>query len=217
MRAWKSLWLSVLTLLVADVAAAAAPVTLVEGQNFRTLATPVPVESGNKIEVLEAFSYGCVHCFEFEPALRAWKAHQPADVQMSYLPASFNPIFELFARGYFAAKALGIADSTHEKVFDTVWGAGIQPRDDEQLINLYVRLGADRARFSEALASMGVQAALSAAGTKAERLKLEGTPTLYVDGKYQVLSTGVTSYGEIMQRLDAVIAKARAERKSSHK
>jgi thiol:disulfide interchange protein DsbA len=136
---------------------------------------------------------------------------------MNYLPASFNPIFELFARGYFAAKALGIADSTHEKVFDTVWGAGIQPKDDEQLISLYVRLGADRAKFSEALASMGVQAALSAAGVKAERLKLEGTPTLYVDGKYQVLTNGVTSYGEIMQRLDAVIAKARAERKSAHK
>lgn len=217
MRAWKGLWLSVFTLLAAGAAAADAPVTLVEGQNFRTLATPMPVESGNKIEVLEAFSYGCVHCYQFEPALRAWKAHQPADVQMNYLPASFNPIFELFARGYFAAKALGIADSTHEKVFDTVWGAGIQPKDDEQLISLYVRLGADRAKFSEALASMGVQAALSAAGLKAERLKLEGTPTLYVDGKYQVLTNGVTSYGEIMQRLDAVIAKARAERKSAHK
>ncbi len=217
MRAWKGLWLSVFTLLAAGAAAADAPVTLVEGQNFRTLATPMPVESGNKIEVLEAFSYGCVHCYQFEPALRAWKAHQPADVQMNYLPASFNPIFELFARGYFAAKALGIADSTHEKVFDTVWGAGIQPKDDEQLISLYVRLGADRAKFSEALASMGVQAALSAAGVKAERLKLEGTPTLYVDGKYQVLTNGVTSYGEIMQRLDAVIAKARAERKSAHK
>lgn len=217
MRAWKGLWLSVCTLLAAGAAAADAPVTLVEGQNFRTLATPMPVESGNKIEVLEAFSYGCVHCYQFEPALRAWKAHQPADVQMNYLPASFNPIFELFARGYFAAKAMGIADSTHEKVFDTVWGAGIQPKDDEQLISLYVRLGADRAKFSEALASMGVQAALSAAGVKAERLKLEGTPTLYVDGKYQVLTNGVTSYGEIMQRLDAVIAKARAERKSAHK
>jgi thiol:disulfide interchange protein DsbA len=93
----------------------------------------------------------------------------------------------------------------------------MQAKDAEQLTNLYVRLGADRGKFTEALASIGVQAAISAAGAKAERLKLEGTPTLYVDGRYQVLTTGATSYDDIMQRLDAVIAKARADRKTAQK
>jgi protein dithiol oxidoreductase (disulfide-forming) len=211
---WKNLWLGAGALLACGAVLAASAPVLVEGQNFRTLATPVATESGGKVEVLEAFSYGCVHCYEFEPALRAWKAHLPADVQMSYLPATFNTNFELYARGYYAAKALGIADSTHEQVFDTIWKSGMAAQDASQLTNLYVRLGADRARFSEALTSLGVQAATSAAGVKAERLKLEGTPMLYVDGKYQVLTTGATSYDDIMQRLDAVIAKARAEHKS---
>ena len=216
MGGWKGLWLGACALLVGS-AAFAAPIELVEGQNFRTLATPVAAETGNKLEVLEAFSYGCVHCYEFEPALRAWKAHLPADVQMSYLPATFNSNFELYARGYYAAKALGIADSTHERVFDTIWASGMAAQDAEQLTNLYVRLGADRAKFTEALASVGVQAAISAAGAKAERFKLEGTPTLYVDGKYQVLTKGATSYDDIMQRLDAVVARARADRKSAKK
>ena len=216
MGGWKGLWLGACALL-AGSAAFAAPIELVEGQNFRTLATPVATETGNKLEVLEAFSYGCVHCYEFEPAMRAWKAHLPADVQMSYLPATFNSNFEMYARGYYAAKALGIADSTHERVFDTIWASGMAAQDAEQLTNLYVRLGADRAKFTEALASVGVQAAISAAGAKAERFKLEGTPTLYVDGKYQVLTKGATSYDDIMQRLDAVVARARADRKSAKK
>ena len=216
MGGWKGLLLGACALLVGS-AAFAAPIELVEGQNFRTLATPVAAETGNKLEVLEAFSYGCVHCYEFEPALRAWKAHLPADVQMSYLPATFNSNFEMYARGYYAAKALGIADSTHERVFDTIWASGMAALDAEQLTNLYVRLGADRAKFTEALASVGVQAAISAAGAKAERFKLEGTPTLYVDGKYQVLTKGATSYDDIMQRLDALVAKARVERKGAHK
>jgi thiol:disulfide interchange protein DsbA len=213
MGKWQRLWLGVGALL-AGTAALAAPVKLVEGQNFRMLATPVAAESGGKVEVLEVFSYGCVHCYEFEPAMRAWKAHLPADVQLSYLPATFNTNFELYARGYYAAKALGIAESTHEKVFDTIWKSGMAAQDTDQLINLYVRLGADRAKFSEALSSLGVQAATSAAGLKAERLKLTGTPTLYVDGKYQVLTTGASSFEDITQRLDAVVAKARAERKA---
>lgn len=216
MGKWKGLLLGACALL-AGSAAMAASVTLVEGQNFRTLAQPVTTDSGGKIEVLEAFSYGCVHCFDFEPALRAWKARLPADVQISYLPATFNPNFELYARGYYAAKALGMADSTHEKVFDSVWKTGLAVQDAAQLTSLYVRLGADRGKFNEALASMGVQAAISAAGVKAERLQLEGTPTLYVDGKYQVLTNGATSYDDIMQRLDALVAKARAERRVARK
>jgi protein dithiol oxidoreductase (disulfide-forming) len=211
MNKWRRAWIGSVTVLLAGVAAAAAPVVLVEGQNFRTLATPIGTDSGDKVEVLEAFSYGCVHCFEFEPALRAWKAQLPADVQVAYLPATFNSTFELYARGYYAAKTLGLADALHDKVFDSIWKSGLQAQDAGQLTNLYVRLGADRAKFSEALASPGVQAAISAATAKAERLKLEGTPTLYVDGRYQVLTTGATSYDDIMQRLDAVIARARAD------
>ncbi len=216
MRKWKNSWLGLCALL-AGSAATAAPLQLVEGLHYRTLATPVTTDTGGRIEVLEAFSYGCVHCFDFEPALRAWKARLPADVQMSYLPATFNSNFELYARGYYAAKALGMADSTHEKVFDTIWKSGMSVQDTGQLINLYVRLGADRAKFTAALASLGVQAAISSAGVKAERLKLEGTPTLYVDGRYQVLPDGGSSYDDIFQRLDALIVKARAERKAARK
>ena len=211
---WKSAWLGACALWLGS-AALAAPLQLVEGLHYRTLAKPVSTESGGKIEVLEAFSYGCVHCFNFEPALRAWKAKLPADVQMNYLPATFNPNFALYARGYYAAKALGIADSTHAKVFDAIWKSNMAVESPAQLVDLYVRLGADRAKFSAALTSLGVQAAVSAAGIKAERMQLEGTPTLYVDGKYQILGEGVESYDDVFQRADALIVKARAEHKAA--
>lgn len=208
----------------ASVSAAAAsqvtpvgPVALVEGQNYRTLATPVATENPNKVEVLEAFSYGCIHCFEFEPSMRAWKAKLPADVQLEFLPATFNSTFELYARGFYAAKSLGLVDATHEKIFDAIWKDGMQAKDAATLANLYARVGADHDRFLDALNSIGIQAAISGAGNKAQRLKLEGTPTLYVDGKYQVLTNGATSYDDIMQRLDAVVAKARAEHKAAQR
>lgn len=213
---WTGLWAAA-ALALAGAASAAAPVTLVEGQNFRTLSPSVTPDNPNKIEVLEVFSYACVHCFEFEPAMRSWKARMPADVQLEFMPATFNSLFELFARGYYAAKAMGVAESTHEKVFDVIWRTGLQANNDETLANLYSRVGVDKAKFLDALHSMGVQTATSSATAKAQRLKLEGTPTLYVDGKYQVLTNGATSYDDILQRLDAVVAKARAEHKAAHK
>jgi thiol:disulfide interchange protein DsbA len=90
-------------------------------------------------------------------------------------------------------------------------------QDTGQLTNLYVRLGADRAKFDSALASIGVQAAISAAGVKAERLKLEGTPTLYVDGKYEVMRSAAISDDDILQILDALVVKARAARRAVQK
>jgi thiol:disulfide interchange protein DsbA len=195
--------------------AAAAAVQLVEGQNFLTLATPEPVTTGDKIEVLEVFSYGCVHCFEYEPALRTFRSRLPADVALIYMPATFNENFALYARGYYAADSLGMAAKTHAAVFDAIWTAGKPARDLDSLADLYAGLGVDREKFLTAARSMGVQARLRGAGQKSERLHLEGTPTFYVDGKYQVLSNGAQSHDDMLARLDALIARARAERKSA--
>ena len=41
--------------------------------------TPVPVETGKKIEVIEFFSYSCPHCGEFEPSLQDWLKTLPCD------------------------------------------------------------------------------------------------------------------------------------------
>lgn len=214
---------------LAGVVAAAAPepsgltrlpptpaVELVEGTNFRTLAAPEPVTTGARIEVLEVFSYGCVHCFDFETPLREWRMRAPKDVAMAYLPATFNANFEMYARGYYAAEALGVAAKTHEPVFDAIWQGGLVPKDLDGLASLYQRLGVDRQQFLEAAKSPAVEAKLRDASARSERMKVEGTPTVYVDGKYQLLTTGAKSYEEVMARLDALIAKARAARHAKH-
>jgi protein dithiol oxidoreductase (disulfide-forming) len=192
----------------------AAPLLLVEGQNYAQLATPEPTASGKKIEVLEVFSYGCIHCFEFEPAMREWRKHLPKDVQLQLMPATFNINFAMYARGYYAAEALGVAMKLHDQVWDAIWVKKLEVPDINALANLYLRLGVDHDKFLVAAKSPEVEVALTNAGQKSERMKLGATPTLYVDGKYQVLLTGVTSYNDIIQRLDALILKVRAERRA---
>jgi thiol:disulfide interchange protein DsbA len=199
--------------LLAVLPVRAAPLLLVEGQHYARLATPEAVSTGKKIEVLEVFSYGCVHCYEYEPEVRLWKQRQPKDVQVTLMPATFNSNFALYARGYYAAEALGVAGKLHEQVFDTIWKNKFAVADLNTLANLYLRLGVDHDKFLAAARSPGVDAALKQATDKAERLKLAGTPTFYVDGKYQLLTDGAASIADVMKRLDALIAKARFERK----
>ena len=205
-------------LLLAALAATgpAAAVTLTEGVEYERLAAPEPTHDPQKIEVLEVFSYGCIHCFELEQALRAWKARLPPDVDLQYLPATFRPEFQLYARGFYATEALGQLEATHTRVFDAVWKEGRQIRSLGDLANLYAGLGVDRTRFFEAAQSAENRAAVDAAYDKIRRLKVDGTPALYVAGRYRVLPTLIYTQEELLQRVDALIALERAERQRRH-
>ena len=48
------------------------------GVNYDLLPIPVEPADPSKIEVVEVFSYGCPHCFDFEPAIESWAARQPS-------------------------------------------------------------------------------------------------------------------------------------------
>ena len=39
---------------------------------YRELPSPQPTRTGDKIEVLEIFWYGCPHCYQFEPTIERW-------------------------------------------------------------------------------------------------------------------------------------------------
>ncbi|HQR57700.1 MAG TPA: thiol:disulfide interchange protein DsbA/DsbL, partial [Burkholderiaceae bacterium] len=87
------------SLLIASVATATAPLLThaqpaarapQELKDYTVLKTPVPVESGAKIEVLEFFQYSCPHCASFEPYLAAWKKKLPSDVEYKRIPIAWD-------------------------------------------------------------------------------------------------------------------------------
>lgn len=194
------------------IAAAAPATTLTEGVEYARLVTPEPVHDQGKIEVLEVFNYTCVHCFDLQPVVRAWQQHLPTDVDFQLLPAAFAPQFELYARGFFAAEALGKLAATHEGVFDALWNRRVAVRSLGDLATLYAGLGVDRESFIEAAQSSANRAAVDAAKEKIHRLKVSGTPEFYVAGRYRVLGTLITTQEELLQRVDAVVAMERAAR-----
>ena len=68
------------------------------GVDYDVLPTPQPTYGQGKIEVAEVFSYRCIHCAEFQPAVNAWMASKPADVRFEYVPAVFGGTWDDFAR-----------------------------------------------------------------------------------------------------------------------
>ncbi|NBO87068.1 MAG: thiol:disulfide interchange protein DsbA/DsbL, partial [Burkholderiaceae bacterium] len=73
-----------------SLAFAQTPIKVEEGFDYRVLPIAQPIDVKGKVEVIEFFWYGCPHCFEFEPDLKAWLKRQNKDVVFKKVPIAFR-------------------------------------------------------------------------------------------------------------------------------
>ena len=203
-------WLGLAGVLVA----LAAGTAFAQGRNatYKPLAKPQAVESGDKIEVVEFFWYGCSHCFDLEPFLNKWTARLPKDVEFRRLPAVPTERWLPNARTYFTLEALGLLDKLHGEVFDAIHIDRVNLNDERVQLDWMAKKGVDRAKFSEAWKSFSVQSKTKRAVQQTQAYDVNGVPTLVVDGKYMTSVSMTGSPEGLMKTLDELIVKARAER-----
>ena len=181
-----------------------------EGVDFVTLPAPLPPFAAGKIEVAEVFSYACVHCFTFQPAVNKWKTTMAKDVRWEYVPAAFGGPFDQFAKAYFAAQILGVQEKTHDAVFKGIFTDKlVKQGTPEEVADLYARFGVDRAKFLATMAGNDVKARMAKAKDFAMRSGVESTPTLIVNGKYRVLGRNETGYDGLLKTTEFLVQKER--------
>ena len=194
--------LRVLTLLAGLLLASActaqsstAPYT--EGNEYVTLpAPPQRLSSEGKVEVVEVFSYGCIHCAQFAPAAEKLRKQLPAGVEFKLLPAPFSAEWLPFARAYYAAKQLGVVERTHMALFDAKFAQHFPINSMDELADFYAREGVDRAEFMRVATSPEATAKLKEDLALIQKWQVDGTPTIVVNGKYRVAT--VHSYDEMV-------------------
>lgn len=180
------LFKSVFTMLAAITFAGSLSVAQAqEGETYRVINPPQATANDNgKIEVIEAFSYGCSHCHRFEPVLKRWLKSNGDNIEFTRLPAIFNAQMALFARVYYSLEALDAIDKAHMPIFDAIH---LQKRDlstDEQFAALVEEHGVDRKKFLKAMRSPYVETKVNRASELGKRYRVEATPSLIVNGKY---------------------------------
>jgi thiol:disulfide interchange protein DsbA len=182
---------------------------LVAGKDYRVIEPAQPTSSGNKIEVLEFFFYGCSHCFDLHPNLTTWEKKKPKDVELVFVPTVFNPNWEPMAFTYYALEVLGKNHDLHHDLYDA-WNVKNIDLSDERKISAFVsQFNVDSKKFSDAYHSFGVQSKVTRSKQLVQTYRISGTPTLIVDGKY--LITGLRP-NDTITVLNLLIEKARAER-----
>ncbi len=196
---------AVLMMLVA-VSALAQPAQRAE---YRVLNPPQPTSSGEKIEVLEFFFYGCVHCFNLQRKLASWAEHLPSDVQLNLVPAHLNQYWEPMAYTYYALNEMGKLKALHEKLYDAWHIDHMVLVDSDSIFDFVARQGVDRQQFVNYYSSFFVRTKVEQSKRMMRQYHIEATPTLIVDGKYSI--SGLQP-DDMMRVLNELIVKARAER-----
>lgn len=204
------------------IAFALAPLPLIaqaqdpqEGVQYVRLKSPQAVESGKKIEVIEFFSYGCPHCAHLEPFLGPWAKKLPGDVQFRRVPALFQQAWPNLAKNYFTLEALGVEEKFSQAMFDGIHNEHLALHQDQAFLDWAAKKGLDRAKAADIYASFAVNSKLMRAKSLAATYRLEGVPTLIVDGKFMTDLTRAGGPLELTQVLDKLIAKAKQERPKS--
>jgi thiol:disulfide interchange protein DsbA len=175
------------------------------GKDYTLLNPPQPTNT-KKIEVLEFFFYGCSHCYHLHPLLSAWKKTMPKDVELTYLPTVFRDTWEPMAYTYYALESLGKEAQLHDALYRAWNEDNIVLVDEDKIADFVAQHGVDRTKFTAAYGSFAMKSMVTRAEQMIRSYRINGTPTLVVDGKYVI--EGLQPE-ETIQTLKRVIVMAR--------
>jgi thiol:disulfide interchange protein DsbA len=155
-----------------------------EGFDYRILPVPQPVETKGKVEVIEFFWYGCPHCYDFEPELSAWVKRQPKDVVFRRIPVAFRDDLLPHSQLFYALEAMGKGDALNEKVMYAMHKENKRLLAEPEIADWVASQGVDRNSFLATYRSFAVVSKARAAKQLAEAYRIDGVPTIVMQGKY---------------------------------
>ncbi|HEY7643309.1 MAG TPA: thiol:disulfide interchange protein DsbA/DsbL [Steroidobacteraceae bacterium] len=193
----------------------------VEGKDYFEMRPAQPPTTPGVIEVTEVFSYACTFCNRAVPVMNQLKASLPANARMTYLPASFNvpESWPMFQRLYYTAAALNQIPKMHDAIYSAVWTSKELAVTDGQRLKSPQPTLEDAARFFQKKAgikpeqfmatakSFAVDANCRRADALVKAYKVEGTPTLIVNGRYKIGAAATAKPDDLIALVKWLIAK----------
>ena len=180
-----------------------------EGEHYTILDKPVPTRDGNKIEVVEMFSYGCPHCYAFEADVKNWGGQQADDVDFWYFPAVWNESMKLYAKAFYTAQELNVEDKVHQPLFHAIVVEQKSIKDEKDLATFFSSYGVDNKMFEEMFNSEKVEHQARQAEQRVLDYRPVGVPEIVVNGKYRIGRMRAGGMKEMLAVADYLVNKER--------
>ena len=180
----------------------------VEGRDFQRVSPPVPMAPTGKVEVVEFFWYGCPHCNALEPSLEAWVKRLPSNVHFERVAATFSPMHSYHARIFYALELMGKVEAFHTKVFAAIHVQHQRLDKDADVAAFFTAQGLDGQKVVQTMKSFTVEGKLRQAKALAQGYKIDGVPTLGIQGRFTTSAAMTGSEPRLYATADMLIAQA---------
>ena len=184
----------------------------VEGGHYELLRETQPVQTGDKIEVVEMFWYQCPHCYRLEPYITQWRENKPDNAEFVPVPAILNERWAFDARMYYTLEALGLDRQLHADIFKAIHETRLPLNSVERFADWAAENGADRQAVLAAFNSFGVENKLNFATVMSRKYGLTGVPAIIVDGKYRTSVSLAGSHEKLLEVIDYLVKLAAEQR-----
>ena len=204
MNRWLCCLVAVAWIVVAPHAAAQSAGFDIEGK-YEVLQPPQLTETGDRIEVVDVFWYGCPHCYTFLPQMEAYDKIKPDYVEVRRLPAVFRESWIAHARAYYTSMLLGVTHRTHRALFEEIHDHRNPTDHKEALIAFFERHGVGRTEFEQTYDSFAVESLVRKSVLMQQRYGVTGTPSVIVNGKYRITGRLAGSYANVIAVVAALV------------
>ncbi len=138
------------------------------------------------VEVVEFFSYGCVHCRNFDPMLESWKETLPEGATFRRAHIGFAGGAEPLARAHVVLGQKGALEANHERLFRAIHDRNRQFTDRSKLADFLDGYGVGRDALLTAINEPRVVRAVAEIDRVFRDADLTGVPAIIVADKYVV-------------------------------
>ncbi|EGM79687.1 Putative dithiol-disulfide isomerase involved in polyketide biosynthesis [Rheinheimera sp. A13L] len=168
-----------------------------EGKHYEVISE----QATAKPEVKEYFSYYCPACFGFEPKVQALAKQLPAGaelkkVHVDFLQQAKPEIQATLAKAYLVGKNLGKGDEISGAFFKHIHVDRKTFASDDDIKAVVVANGVDAETYDKAIKSFTVAGAAKQMKKEQDALSarrvLTSVPTFIVNGKYKILTQGLS-------------------------
>ena len=158
---------------------------IAEDTHYR-LIEGTPETRARTVEVVEFFSYGCVHCRNFDPMLEEWKQTLPEGATFRRAHVGFAGGAGVLARAHVVLGQKGALEANHERLFRAIHDRNRQFADRFKLADFVDGYGVDRDEFLAAIEEPSVPRAVARIDRAFRDADLAAVPAIVVADKYVV-------------------------------
>ena len=122
----------------------------------------------------------------------------------------FNDEWAQGGRAYYALEAIGEAERLHKALFDAVHtGSRLRVANEAALTEWLGKQGVDTKKFAAAYRSFSVEGKMKRAAQLTQAYKIEGVPSMAVNGKYVINTDNIKSFEQLLAVTDYLVEQSR--------